>query len=812
MKPLKKYTRVFKASLLFKIVLILFFLLALKPILYACSWYPEPEEYRFVLFNPSLSNQKLQPFFFTSHFLYDYENLENRYISTNQNLQEWIEYTGYQGDKKAIDHVLNYVSPEGFAEWIEKKEKHSLSANPFIQFLEKNKKQEIIDYLRFAKKCEIVNTEYKADPWADKYEEKNELGVREDLKKEGGVFYQSSKDNFIKFRIGFQLVRLARYANDVTKTKIYYEQYIKPFQSESIIYYWATWHYAEMTADVPYRNYLYSIVFEKAHDKKVRAFNLFDSEEAESALSFAENDHEKANILVLKTLNYVGRALPDIKRIFALDPQNEGLGTLLIREINKLEDWLLTERYTEFELTVMIERNGAGYDDFSKIRAKNRQKDLTYVKELLNFVENAPKDKVDNPSLWHLMSAYLAFMDSQFEKASQYLNEAQKAKGLNDRIEAQIHLVRIMSELHPENTNKQHDDFLLSEIQWLEQNQQKVYSFRKTFSKLMMVLTNRYKEAGNMVRATLFHGKINDYVRFEGVGSPKDKYEYNRETGEGFSFNFYSSYLFFLDEQASIKDIEAVLTFLDRKDKTPLENYFSKELNKDRIQDLLGIKYLRENNLSKAREAFKLVSNDFWLSKNESYRNNLNANPFYTNFYQEHTQSLADTVRFTKYTLVDSLIKVLQKAENVKEPNRAKWYFLAANCYLNMTFFGNSWIMTRYWWSNSELYGYGFMKTEKYPDNDAYYGCQRAKAFYLKAMQVATNEQTKALCLRMAGRCEKQQIMVKNYPKRYDIENWDDYIFNQNPYYQRVKQDYPQFSDELLFQCTSFDEFYQKLE
>lgn len=121
MKPLKKYTKVFRPRtfrpiFFTKVILVLCLLLALKPILYACGWYPEPEEYRFVLFNPSLSNVKYQPFYFTSHFLYDYENLENRYISTDQNLQEWIKYTDYQGDKKAIDHVLNYVSPEEFAE------------------------------------------------------------------------------------------------------------------------------------------------------------------------------------------------------------------------------------------------------------------------------------------------------------------------------------------------------------------------------------------------------------------------------------------------------------------------------------------------------------------------------------------------------------------------------------------------------------------------------------------------------------------------------------------------------------------------
>lgn len=796
-----------------------------EPISYACGWYPEAETYRFSLFNPNLASRRYEPFQFTSYFLYDYENRENRRIADQQNIDEWIRFTKFKGSPRAIDYVLNHVTPEEFAEKAATPASALFVTNPFLTHLQKTKNQEAIRYLQFAKKCEVVNTIANQNPWDESA--KAPATEYQSLIAEGEGLYTTCTAAFLKLRYGFQLVRLARYLEDKELTRSFYQKYVEPYPSESIVAYWAMWHYAEVQENKTYQNYLLAKVFEHAHDKKVIAYTFFNHSDVTPAksLQLAKTAQEKATLLTLYELHNPGRSLNGIRAIAALSPASEVLESLLIREVNKLEDWILTVRYTEFGPAVDYHDKPDDYWQYETTYAqKNYRKDLLYLKEVLAFAETLSAQKTHNPALLYTITAYLAYMDSQFAKCSQYLTKALQSKGLNSRIEAQIHLIRIVAELNPQNApTPTTDAWLLAELQWLEKNKVAVHQYSKSFYKLMMALTNRYWEAGDIIRATLCHSKVFDFVRFEdSFYSEKDSIDYNfedtkmneREAG----MNYYSSYLFFLDEKASPRQVEELLTFLDKPSKNALESYLASTLqgHKNRLYDLLGIKYMRENNLTKAHAAFGKVSNAFWLSEKESYKKYLNANPFYTNFYQEHSASKADVVTFTKYSLTDSLIHVLERAENPKEPNRAKWYFLAANCYLNMTYWGNSWIMTRYWHSRNELSDWGDHPYQHYSDNPIYYECNQALQLYLKARQFAKTKRMEAFCTRMAGRCQTYGLL---YTHRFEKTVYDYNLskevanprYRPNVYLTQLESQYPDYYDQLMYQCTSFDDYFQEL-
>ncbi|MDJ1502373.1 hypothetical protein [Xanthocytophaga agilis] len=810
----------------FKVFLLLLLSFFAESIAFACGWYPEAETYRFVLFNPQLANRRYEPFYFTSYFLYDYENLENREISNRSNIDEWIKYTQFKGSHHAVDYILNYVTPEDFTENMALPQGKMFAGNPFIEHLIRTKNQATLQYLQFAKNCEVVNSIYNEDPWSR--QKTNDTKEYQELISSGEKLYSQTKQPFLQFRYGFQLVRLARYMGDYTLGKQLYKKYIEPYPSQSIVYYWAMWHYAEMHEDKVYQNYLVSQVFDNAHDKKVVAWQFFNRSHTQESLKYAKTNHERATILLMNELYNPGRSLSVIKQIYTIDPTSDALETLLIREINKLEDWILTPRYTEFDPAVNY-RNQNLYDYTPQERnaytLKNYKKDMIYLAEVLSFIEHTSTNKIHNPALWNVMAGYLAYMNNQFDKSSNYLHQALKAKGLTKRIEAQAHLIKIVAELNPQQPTRQTDATLLAELEWLEKNKMELYHYKGSFSRLMMALTNRYWEAGDIVRATLCHSKIFDYVRFEhNFNSEKDSISdryYDRlpsTNAEG--MNYYSSYLFFLDQKATPSDIEKLLSFLDKNPKSKLESYLAKDLlkEKDRITDLLGIKYLRENKLYEARDAFKKVSKEFWVSDKESYKVYLKANPFYTNFYQVDSSSSTHTSSFTKFSLTDSLIHIIERAENPKESNRAKWYFLAANCYLNMSYWGNSWIMTRHWWSRNEVsdYSYAEHPYSTYPDNANYYGCERAMNFYLKAQGFAKDKSQKALCLRMAGRCKFYSLLYTNqfYETIYDYKKGREVknpYYTTNRYYEQLQRQYPDFYEELMFQCTSFDTYYTSL-
>jgi hypothetical protein len=787
-----------------------------REILLACGWMPYSEtDYR--LFNPELLGNAFYKPYIYSWDAFDYDKMvpENaRKEADKKNIQEWINYIGFTGNSNAIDEILNATPPDYFADSNGNIEQGLFQKNAFLKFLLQNKRQDVINYLVFAKKCEKLNSD-KRDPWQEPIES---AIFYPHLLREAENFCNTTKDKFLQKRYAFQLIRLSRYYQDIETGQKFYNQYFASDDSESVLKYWAMMYYAFITPDEGYGNYLLSKVFEKAPDKRNTAFHYFNPKTIEKALPFAKNVHEQANILVLKSLNNPGPSLSEIQRIYEIDPASEMLCFLMIREINKLEAWILTARYTEIDSYSGHNEIIYDDDDFNeKETIAHPEKDELYLKEYLEFAENCLKTpKMTNISLWSLMTAYLANMNRQYEKSAQYLNKVLTSKGLTDKIEAQIHLILLISELRPEKIiDAKQDQFLLNEMQWLEHNKNKVYKYRITFNKLMMALTNRYQVAGNITRATLCHLKVFDYMRWGRGYSKKDYYEYNEEENESIRMNFNSSYIFFLEKNASIKDIEHLRLFLEKPDKTPFEKYLAKEClaDKNRILDLLGIKYLRENDLYNARRVFKDVSNDFWFSDKESYKTYLNANPFYTNFSQEHKKSKADIIRFTKYTLTDSLIKVIERADNPKEPNRAKWYFLAGNCYFNMTYWGNSWIMTRYWASSSDWSEYGNKQVYTEDEKDYYY-CRRAKTYYEKASRAAKNSHA-ALSMGMMARCERYFMIVEGSVKDsiYDYKagkTVKNPHYRLNPYFLQLKQKYPQHYD-LIYQCSSFEEFYSHL-
>ena len=109
-----------------------------------------------------------------------------------------------------------------------------------------------------------------------------------------------------------------------------------------------------------------------------------------------------------------------------------------------------------------------------------------------------------------------------------------------------------------------------------------------------------------------------------------------------------------------------------------------------RLSDLLGTKYIRKNQLHNALQAFTKVEDSLWTSKHYPYKTYLNANPFYTNMYNEHKPTKADTIKYNKESITRTLITYLEKANNPKNKKRDYYYFLVANCYLNMSHHGNS--------------------------------------------------------------------------------------------------------------------------
>jgi len=98
--------------------------------------------------------------------------------------------------------------------------------------------------------------------------------------------------------------------------------------------------------------------------------------------------------------------------------------------------------------------------------------------------------------------------------------------------------------------------------------------------------------------------------------------------------------------------------------------------------------------------------------------------------------------------------------------------------------------MKRYYWTSRN-------ERTNLEDDDEYYGALTAIEYYKKAMKATKSPEFKALCLRMAGRCE-------NYRLDY-YESGDD-----NIYYAKLKKEYVNDTTELFGNCYSFEEYFRK--
>ena len=275
--------------------------------------------------------------------------------------------------------------------------------------------------------------------------------------------------------------------------------------------------------------------------------------------------------------------------------------------------------------------------------------------------------------------------------------------------------------------------------------------------------------------------------------------------------DYFYSWFLYLDAEYSPEELQSVIDFTQAKlsEGSAFDDWQREylRLEIDRLYDLLGTKYIRQNNLGAAISAFEKVGDDLWSKY--PYTTYLSANPFHADFYSGHKPSVFDTVKYTKLEIVKQYKSYLEKAENPRTKNRSYYYFLIANCELNMSHYGNSWMMRRYFWTLS-------MNPNYLEDDDDFFRLKRAQQFYKKASDVSSIKEVKALCLRMSGRCEKHQLYF-DAPDSWDFDydkhgGFSNYISSKNKSYKKLQKDYPDDASELMSNCYSFERYFAKLE
>ncbi len=766
---------------------LLFILISASKIIYACGFYPYGEDTRISLFNPhAFGFYQYSGFYYSSNsFDQYYYKFPASYIEPNTKL--WFDYCHGKVDMSSV-HSAVYKLAEA--------EINEQSQNTMIQYLYQQKDSDALNYLRFAKNCEFLNS-WQDDPW--ERQTYSAMPKRAELMNRAINLSVKVQNQDLKKRYTFLAIRLAWYNHQYDKVKSFFASTFEQTTNKDILYYWSLYFKSFTEEDSGLANFELAQVFANAVDKRFVCHQQYNKVvSVEQALQFAKTNEEKANVYLLAAIERYDKALPYLQKMYELNPASDGLSFLLLREINKVEDFVFTPYYTLFEPSLSYDYWSVEGKDISVQQSLNRaERDRIYAKEVLQFINTVNLNKVDNSFFWQSCKAYLQFITREYSSCLDLVNQLEKSAPSN-ALANQLQIIKALALTAKQTQGKA---IIPTEIQPTLIANQKNGQF-------IFAIGKELENSGNTTDAALLYSKLTKiwYEENSEYGSNVVFWKTPKNKGYNYS-DYFTDYFDYADavyspEQTQIL-IDNVQKNKNKKDSFSVFKYEILEEQIPRLYDLLGTKYIRQNKLKNALVAFEKAGSQYWNRAYTTWEDDVNIfdqNPFYTLKYTPRFIEAADTIRLNKYTITKQLINYLHKAEDKNEKNRDYYYFLVANAYYNMGHEGNVFMMRRLGsWSAYHL--------SAIEDEAEFRQSNLAKQYYLLAKQYSQTDKFKALCLRMVVRCEKHKIDYEH------IGNWREDNYNDdltaNKYYLELKVNYPDYFDDLVSNCDNFEAYFE---
>lgn len=767
----------------------------LSNLFFACGFYPYGDDVRFYFLDPDkFSYQEYRSFYYSSLYFGYNNDGEEPEIKDSQNEVLWRKYCK---NKVSIDEINFALEKYGFSDINEK------SSNTFIKYLYSAKDNEAVDYLKFAKNCEFFNS-WQEDPW-----ERNENTAaqkRTVLLHQAIALASKTKNSEIRKRYAFLAVRLAFYNGDMKSLAKIYAQYFSVEKANDIIDIWALYFKAIEEKNQGLKNIYFSRVFTKCPEKRFVSWQAFDHKlSKEEVLQSIDDPKDKARVLMMYSIYNSGKNINNLKEIYACNSNFDGLGFLVSREISKLEDWIFTPYYSLFEPAIPDSGYISQYDQeyqsvrnvFGRVKA-----DREYAKELLEFINSADLSKVQNPDFWKFAKAELLFMTKNYSESLKQISNLEKTLPADSKIRENAEQIKALNLFANQTYGKAVIPDAAKEI---------IIKNRKN-ERFIFALGRELEYLGNTDDAALLYAsldeRLNSLVYFKSLKS--DRHTYG---------DYFVDYFNYMD---AVYSPEQVHSFIKKTEKVNsgndlfFSNFKMKQQSVNNLYDLLGTKYIRQNKLNLALHIFKKLGAEYYEAQNTLWENDgkdsysssgkiFDQNPFYHLKYTPDFIEEREKFRVTKLSVTQKLIEYLGKANNPQEKDRDYYYFLVANCYYNMSQYGNAWMMRRYFVSSAG----NFSIRE---DNEEFNTAGLAKLYYGKAMENAKTEKFKALCLRMQGRCENYNYDFNDEENSDRFSRSDDYEdrrLEKNRYYQDLKNKYAGQYEDMMSGCEFFEDYFK---
>lgn len=771
-----------------------------------CGGETDPYDYYVSFFHSNLPDAKAyQPFYYTSwNFFYD----DAEPVQTSDILaKEWAticETT--EKDAKQFVNKFAWKDLNNLYQNLEKKQPlkipDSVKKNGVTNYFFKYKDLETLGYIMYAKKVEpyvLGGIDYWEAP-------KRDTAQMNKLIKGGFQLFAACKKEFIQLRYIYQVMRLAHYSERYKDVIAWYDKYVGNFENSSVLKDLCL----ALKAGALFRTkqtkeaaYLFSKVFASTTAKRVSNYLGFSwsvkrDESRDAYLSLCKNNKEKANMLAMFAMSSSSNdELEAMKEIFTLDPGNEMLEVLAVREINKLEEKYLSP-YLQKE---------SGAKNFQYLWMDEIQIDSAIAVAQSNlkptavfFDKAAQSSSVSNRALFETGAAYIAWMMRDYKAANKYLSAAEQMNP-SQKVKDQWALTNLLVTINEKNKiDGAFEEQLLPSIQWLKKKalEEKAVTIGywdvsqwKTFYRNLFsdVLAPLYHKQGDTHKEALCYGAA-DYMQ------------------AGYSFQNKNG-IEYLHNKMSSADVEKLYSLVSSSKTNAFEKYIiaNNAVKPGDVVDFAGTAYLREFNYAKAVEWFKKSPDKTIITKN----------PFADLLYDQEEQ-LPSEKKFsiTKLAFAEEMLKQQQTLERAKGPGVSIYYYKMALGMYNTTYYGHTWELVQYYRSGSDGY---YIPNNATDFEKEYYGCYKAYEYFEQAMNISNDKNFKARCLFMMAKCKQKQLhrpqyeeYASNYDKMEEAEKKYMHDFKYSPLFPQLVKEYGStaFFKEAMSSCSYLKDFVKK--
>ncbi|MDH4473669.1 MAG: hypothetical protein QE487_13750 [Fluviicola sp.] len=701
-----------------------------------------------------------------------------------QNTESWATYLENVYRKEDLERII-YRSPDGFDKTKEQKRLHAKR----MKDADISKKEALfLDFISYALKVEKVIADNTPNPWADEVKEINQDDFNERIK-EGKALLKAAKDDFMKERYAFQLIKLYRYSNQLDDAEKTYKTYFS--NSTSLLGYWAMDHYAGilMKQNKPFEaNHYFIKVYTNCSSKRESSYlsmQLDTEEDFKKTLALCTETEEKMALRYVRSMQTKALGLEDMQAITSALGNHEYARIIMTHEINKLERGSQTEAEpTEEDIKLLTEQVH------------------NYTKDLIAFNESMLA-KDDEDQFWHLSLAYLHYLNGQHTQCSTLL---EKIKPKSPDFQKQHTIIYVVNYLATRQILTEVDENILGEklFELNDNNVSYPYLYDEKDEE-GYYLTDEYNTVNQFIFRQIYERSKtkNAFLElvFSGrtISDMRSEYPYVDETSE---------------KQSEVAYIDKVLNDLQKTPETTLALYaansffynyedygYGRSLPVDfegceqQLKEFKATLLMRDP--ARLDEAVAIFSE---LPKNladetifgNPFEFNLK-NPSFDHFY-DNRYSLKS---MSKYDLAKKLYYLY------KNKSTALDYYKLGLAYYNTSYYGLQWKAMAYYRSS-------------YAPNGNY-SMKAAELFFKKALITGKlTEEQKAQVYFMLARCEQNEYTEKkgeitayfNSDNQYTFDIYMSDMRSEGALsnFEILQKNYSNtsFYDELIEECSYF--------